>query len=211
MQEKIRIIKEDSDVNSRLAQFDATKNELHKIVHAVVAARNDAVFSDPINAAGMLGYIYGTRTLREIFMAKGWQIDRAENIESVCSPDKSIKIIYQNVDSAANPFRDPKAISGKGPAAARMLSLATPYLFPEWEKERKSLINSSVWFFCVSVDEDDVRAELSCPISIEGGQFGPFFERIFIVESGEWGTINLSKGDLTDLEDQDFEVNVTRK
>ena len=70
-------------------------------------------------------------------------------------------------------------------------------------------MNSGVWFYCVSVNGDDVRAELSRPISVGGGNFDGFFERIFIIRQGEWpdlAVMPLPTGGLTE-----FEPVVTRK
>jgi hypothetical protein len=86
------------------------------------------------------------------------------------------------------------AINGKGPAAESAIKSGQGVLFrdeelPEVAPERIASLNSSLWFLCISVneqDEDDVRAELSLPAAIEGGNFKGFLERIFIVKHGDW-------------------------
>ena len=212
MNSQFKIYKEADVVDARLAYFSTNKAELKNIVGAVVGAKNSVVLHDPITASGQVGYQLGTRTLRDVFMTKsGWKIDRTDNIESVYNAELGIKLIYQNVDSAADPLRDPRAVSGKGPATERMVSMTHPSLFPEWDAEVKKNLNSSIWFFCVSVIGDDVRAELSRPLAIVGGQFGLFIERIFIVQSGEWGRFDPSKFNDDDLGGEAFEVNVSRK
>lgn len=212
MQPTFKIIKEDRDVDARLAElFATTREELYQIVRAVVGARNSVVLNDPITAAGQVAYQLGTRAVRDLFLPKGWARDRVDNIETAYHADTRQKIIYQNVDSAADPLRDPKAISGKGPAMERMVALTMPSLFPEWDAERLAKQNASAWFFCVSVNGDDVRAELSRPLSIEGGQFALFVERIFIVKSGEWRKFDPSKFEDDSVGNQTFEINVTRK
>ena len=52
-----------------------------------------------------------------------------------------------------------------------------------------------MWFLCVSVDGDDVRAELSKAPGVAGGNFKPFDERIFILRKGEWEKICVIGGD----------------
>lgn len=66
-----------------------------------------------------------------------------------------------------------------------------------------------MWFFCVSVVGDDVRAELSLPSGVSGGNFKDFIERIFIVKKGEWENIRLRTGEDSDA--VDFEPVVVRK
>ena len=203
------IIQEDWAIDSKLSNFDVTRKELQAVVLAAVAARADFVPNHPANAAGLLSYIYGTKALRDLFCPKGWQINRTGNIESVYHPEKGLKIIFQNADSAADPMREPRAISEKGPAAAKAVELGQWSLFPEFEasEAEKSEVNASVWYFFVCAGRDEVTAELSSPKSIEDRQFHGFNERIFIVKAGEWVDVDVSD----DQPAQDFEIQVTRK
>ena len=210
-----RIVNDAAEVQTRLYQlFGVTKDELVRVAHAVLMARNEAVSVDPMNARGQLMCIRGTREIRSVFMRKGWTIDRTGNIEATCSAERGIKVIYQNSDSAADPKREPRAISGKGPAAVRMVEEGQMY-FPEWEERRqrqreetRKLETAAAWFFCASVDGEEIMCELSCPRAVEGDQFKGFHERIFIIGAGEWGGFDLSK---FEPEGQDFDVAVTRK
>ena len=179
------------------------------MVFAAIAARADFVPNHPANAAGLLSYIYGTKALRDLCCPKGWQINRTGNIESVYHPGKGLKIIFQNADSAANPEREPRAISDKGPAAKTAVEHGQWSLFPEYEtsEAEKNEANASVWYFFVSGSAVEVTAELSCPKSIEDKQFNGFNKRIAIVKSGEWVDVELTD----DQPSQDFEIQVTRK
>ena len=212
-----KLFKDAEEVKSRLQDFGVSTEDLIKIVHAAAGGRNSSVANDPKTAGGQFAYIYGTRALRDVFLPLDWKRDRHDNIESVINPTKGIKIIFQNVDNAADPLRTPKALSSKGTASARVVDFAQPNLtnfseiFPK-DSGGKKKSNTSVWFFCVSVDGDNVRAELSRPYSLEGGQFGEFMERIFIVqgEDGDsWNNLNISLEDDNDLDE--FEVNISRK
>lgn len=205
------IYKANEDVNQKLECLGATREELLDVVGAVELAKNNTIITDPVTAGGQFAYIYGTRAIRNLFIPKGY-VQRTNNgIEEVYNSSTGVRIVFQNVDSAADPLRAPKAISKKGPASERMVALATPYLFAEMEEDRISRINDSVWYFCVSINGDDVRAELSRPISIENGQFSLFLERIFIVNIGEWDGFDPSKFDEEDGNDLVPEINVTRK
>lgn len=206
------------EVSAKLSQFGITLDDAIRVVRAVVTAHNDAVPFDPSTTAGQFRYIYGTRTVREIWCGLGWKIDRLSNIESVFDSKSGTKIVYQNVDCACDEKRSPKAISDKGEASKKLIQRSTSaYLFPEMEAEDEERMeteairaNATTWYFCVSVNGDDVRAELSLPYSVEQENFSTFIERIFIVLPGDWG------GDgMIDLDDDsdaiEFEPIVSKK
>lgn len=206
------IYKEDWEIDVRLVPFEVTRAELFEIVRVVAGARADAVENDPVTAEGQFAYIFGTRATRALWRTKGWLLHRSENIESVRHP-KAIdwRVIYQSVDIAASLTVDPRAISGKGAGAERFIEATQPSLFPAEEVKPSKFVpeNRGAWFLCVSVNDDDVRAELSRPISISGGNFEGFYERIFIVREGEWPKLAvtpLPEGGATE-----FEPVVTRK
>jgi hypothetical protein len=88
-------------------------------------------------------------------------------------------------------------------------SLFTPEQLASAEPIKFEPINTGVWYFCVSIDGDDVRAELSLPSAIENGAFGKFIERIFIVGAGEWGDLVTKLR--PDSEPAEFQPVITRK
>ena len=191
-----RFYMEPWDVDARLVPFGVTRAELLRIVAGVVAARADSVENDPATAEGQFAYIYGTRFVRSLFRTKGYLFYRHDNIEGVEHSERNLKIIYQNVDLAASWLHDPRPISAKGSGSDRVVDLAQGALFtPEQlassQVVKVDQIDTGVWYFCVSVDGDDVRAELSLPAAIENGSFAKFIERIFIVNGGEWGGLML--------------------
>jgi hypothetical protein len=209
-----RIVAQDYEVASRLDQLGLSAPELIGVVHQAVAAKAGFVLNHPANAAGQLSYIYGTGALRDVLRPKGWQIDRTGNIEATLDPKTGIKIVFQNADSACDDGRDPKAISGKGPAARRAVDLGQRNLFPEYEaedREKHLRENAALWYLLVYINGDDVRAELSFPKRIEDGQFKGFNERIYIIKAGEWASMMPPVADDDEGPAQDFEINVTRK
>ncbi|MGB5086081.1 MAG: hypothetical protein WBO09_16110 [Methylocystis silviterrae] len=187
-----RIYSEEWEVDSRLKRFGATRDELINIARQTSAHRADAIAIDPLTTAGQLSYIYGTRYKRLLFMPKGYLLDRRENVESVIHPESGIRIVYQNVDQACG-LTSPQAISGKGPAANRMIDNGQGVLFHEGDlpeaipQHKIDSLNSSVWYLCMSFNDDDVRVELSLPAFVKGKNFGVFAERIFILPGGGWG------------------------
>lgn len=172
----------------RLAALGLEYVPLLQVVSKAVTARNDSVETDPINTPGQFAYIYGTRAIRQYLLPKGWNIDRSENIEATVNPHTGTRLIYQNCDVCCSSSRAPRAISTKGAAACRMLDYHNGDLFPQLLAEAQSLASGNIWFLCVSVSGDDVRAELSCPGKLEGKQFSEFRERIYLSPDGFLGT-----------------------
>jgi len=200
---------EDGSVDALLAKmFDTTKGELTEVAEKAAAGKANAVDDDPITTPGTFAYIYGTRALRGLFRAKGWERNRSSGIESVYNAERGIKIIFQNADVAADPVREPRAISGKGNAAKRAVDFGQGTLFPELEEEDIKEATAAIWYFLVSIDKDDIRAELSRPRKIEGSQFHGFHERLFIIKKGDLTPFNFDDDDVPPPE---FDVNITRK
>lgn len=209
------VYQEDWEIDARLVPFGTKRAEWVEVARTVVGARADAVDNDPLSAAGQFAYIFGTRSTRALLRPKKWIIYREENIEAVRHPERDLKIVYQSVDLAASLDHDPKAVSGKGEGADRLISTAQGSLFtPEQltggTSSKWKPMNSGVWFFCVSVNGDDVRAELSLPIRVSGNNFSGFVERIFIVRPGEWPTLSVT-APLPQHGPTEFEPVVTRK
>lgn len=210
-----RYYREPWDIDSRLVPFGATREEFWRVVAGVVGARADAVENDPATAEGQFAYIYGTRFLRSLLRTKGYLLYREDNVEGVQHPDRNLKIIYQSVDLAASWLHNPRPVSAKRSGSERIVDSAQGSLFtPEELSSAQAItfepINTGVWYFCVSVDGDDVRAELSLPSTIENGVFGQFIERIFIIGGGEWGDL-AKKLRPDDVPPAEFEPVVTRK
>jgi len=206
-----KILADDWEVEPRLLALGLDRENLLKVVFAAVQARNDTTSNDPANAAGWFSYSYGTRTLREVFCGEKWMLDRTDSIESILNPNLGIKVAFQNVDSAADPNREPRARSKKGAGSERAVdnNQLNLWLLPEIENVvSASPDSSSIWFLMVYVNGSDVRAELSLPISIKDNQFTDFVERIFLIKGGEW-----SDFEINELEDDNdsFEVHVSRK
>ena len=206
-----RIYQNRWEVDARLAPFGVTRAELAAVARAVVGARADAVEDDPATAEGQFAYIYGTRHTRALFRSKRYLPFRREGIEGVRHPERDLRIVYQSVDVAASIDHDPQAVSGKGAGADRVIDSAQGrFVFPDDPVRRHTGGNETgIWFFCVSVNGDDVRAELSLPAGVGGGNFDRFIERIFILGEGEWEKLALGDGDAAEA--AEFEPKVTRK
>ncbi|MEJ2626500.1 MAG: hypothetical protein P8Z80_18915 [Pseudolabrys sp.] len=206
------IYREDWEIDARLVPFGVTRRELIEIARIVAGARADTVENDPVTAEGLFAYIFGTRATRALWRTKGWRLHRSENIEAVRHPKvMDWRIIYQSVDIAASISVEPRAVSGKGAGAERFIQATQPSFFPSEEVKPSKFApeDRGTWFYCVSVNGDDVRAELSRPISVGGGNFEGFYERIFVIRDGEWSGLDVKP--LADDGPTEFEPVVTRK
>ena len=179
-----------------------------QVIRAAVGARRNATPFHPLSAGGLLAYLAGTEHLRRVFLPKGWQTCRRDNIESIFHPEIGIKIVYQNADRAGDPLFDPIAVSKKGAGAARAVELGQYDLFPESREQVVAELTAAIWYLFVYADGPDVRAELSCPVAINDEQFDQFHERILLVQKGEWDTPDPLADDAPPM---DFEVSVSRK
>jgi hypothetical protein len=202
------VLAEEIEIAPRLDQLGATKPELLQVVRAAVGARRNATPFHPLSAGGLLAYLAGTEHLRRVFLPKGWQTCRRDNIESIFHPGIGIKIVYQNADRAGDPIFDPIAVSKKGAGAARAVELGQYDLFPESREQVVAELTAAIWYLFVYADGPDVRAELSCPVAINDEQFDQFHERILLVQKGEWDTPDPLADDAPPI---DFEVSVSRK
>ena len=209
---KMTVFAEDFEIGPRLEQLGTDRAELLDIVRAAVGARRNAVPFHPLSAGGLFSWLEGTGQLRRVYIAKGWEICRRDNIESVYNPDLGIKIVFQNAERAGDPVFEPLASNRKGAASARAVELGQIEMFPEHrlEKEKTAAeLSASTWILFVEAEGDTVRAEFSCPKAISDEQYAGFHERILLVQRGEWDAP-------TPVSDEGeppaaYEVNVSRK
>lgn len=218
MSESARVFSDEWAIEKRLNEvFDAKREDFMPIIREVVGAMADAVEDDPIFAKGMFGHIHGVRNTRGLFRAKGWKLLRKNGNELVEHPDRPLMVGYQTVDIASVEDRDPKAISGKGSGAKQVIDEAQLDFFDKLEMRLDQLpapSDTGLWHLCVSVeevslDEVDVRAEISFSKGVENGNFSGFIERIFLLQKGEWSRVDLKKDEPLDA--VEFKPVVKRK
>lgn len=211
---KTKIIREEWDVEQRLAELGTNKAELIEIAKKALAARADSTDDDPISGPGLLSWIFGTRALRKTFRVKGgWTKNSADNIPSVVNKATGIKLIFQNAESAADPLNDPRPVSSKKKASERLVAQAQiVFLFPELEAPAEEFVDipSTAYYLFVAANEGAPTVELSSPRKVEDGQFIGFHERIFVACPGEIEGIELFDDGGGDA-GQDFDVVVTSK
>jgi len=181
-----KIFDEDAAVNGKLLAFNLSREALREVVIRAKEERDRADGHHPATAAGTFSYHWGTKALRDLLITQGdWEKKRERGIESVINHD-GMMIIFQNVDCACGEA-DPQPISRKGEGSKDLLSAGQydTLTLVEFDKYPTDNINQKVWYFCVSFNGDEVRAELSLPVSIKNGGFTAFSERIFIIANDD--------------------------
>lgn len=178
------IVSFSSDIENRLFDFGFAKENLLAVGQTARAYADDASSSMPLNAPGMLSYIYGVGELRQQLVGSEYLPDRTCGIESVIRRDRSLRIGFQNVDKCCEDM-PPLPRSEKGNGAA---SLSSASLFEHYDVEAGPLTgvkSDGVITYYVMVGQDG-SIELSCPV-IEKGKYVAWHERIFIYSpDGEW-------------------------
>jgi hypothetical protein len=167
----------------------------------------------------------GTRRLREEFLTeKGWEKDDTDQIASIVNKTVGLRIIVANTDDVTgieDAGRFPQNRSKKGAATDRIVQCNQLSFMDKLDESLKVIALRSVgktahsiitWYLCVYNEGDEVRAEFSCPVGLDGGLFTDFDERIVIVgpDGGDSAPIRRRSG--SDSEDgSEFDVPVTRK
>jgi len=203
-----RIITDSTHISQRLMELGISKDALIEVIQAAIGARNNVTPLHPKSAGGMTAWIEGTYRLRAVSLASGWIPHIQDNIEFIYNEKTQTKIAYQNAERAGELNFDPIAASKKGAGSARAVASGQWDLFPESLKEIHERDQSKVWYLFVYSDGIEVCAELSCPETIENGEFRGFSQRILLVQPGEWDSLDLTDDGNGELE---LDVSVTRK
>ena len=181
------VVSEPHEIETRLSDFGLVREQLLEIGRIARTYADDAGPTMPLNAAGMLAYIYGVNEVRCQLVGFGYLIDRTCGIEGVISNDRTIRIGFQNVDKCCVDM-PPVPRSEKGGGAA---SLSSPNLFEYAGIEPGPVSGEKtdgVLTYYVMVGADG-SVELSCPI-IEKGKYASWHERIFVYSpDGDWDTL----------------------
>ena len=114
-----RILRDEWDVDSRLAELGAARAPLLRVRDRAYASAADATPNHPANAAGTFSYQNGTFGLREEFVGDEWEVDREDGVEAIRNERLKVKIVFANVDVACDDEHDPKPRSRKGAGTER--------------------------------------------------------------------------------------------
>ncbi len=200
---------EEWDVNERLNELGLTRDLLLEIVQACVAARGGCTDNDPPAAGGWDAWRMGTRRAREKLRPLNWDKDETGGLSTVKSDEHEMRIAILNTDDATGlRARAPTNSSKKGVATERAVDL-NGELFPDTAPTIDAPCGHPIWYLCVHVSGDDVRAELSFPERFHNGFIAAWIERILLLEPGQWDKISIAAP--TDDSGPDLEIEVRRK
>ena len=207
------------EVSNRLEELGWTAEELLEVSEAMVAARFSCTENDPSSAPGWMSWKDGTRRVREIGSLKGLTKADIDQIPCIVDTKRKLKFSVSNTDDGtAIEGRIPQNHSKKGPGTDRAVTGNQGSLFDPKDapvvplskmKAQPGLLVS--WFLLVYVDGDDFRAELSCPVEIEGGFFTDFSERIVLTGPNGGGGVKKRSDEPDDGDPMEFDIPVTRK
>lgn len=196
---KVVIFKNLVEVSNKLAERGTSRELMMAVLDAMVAAKNECTDNDPAGSRGWRAWQMGTRRNREVHVGiSDWQKDDTDQISSIVSKKLGLRIVICNTDDGTcMDAGEPQNCSKKGVGNEKAIDGNQISLFPDAElpaarktsgdnivvlkAARTSVGPVTTLYFCAHIQGDEVRAELSCPVSFEGGFFGKFVERIYIV------------------------------
>ncbi|MGO6724523.1 hypothetical protein ACCS51_26555 [Rhizobium ruizarguesonis] len=221
------VVKTFPEMVSRLEAKSTSRETLLEVVEAVVAARADSTDFDPYGTAGWRGWQMGTRRSRETHVGlNGWEKDDADQVPSILNRLIGIRIIVCNTDDGTcvdDPLRrGPQNRSKKGAATDRavnsnqgsfmaILEASVSEKVIALASKRKTPPPIMTYYLCVYVEGEDIRAELSCPTSVNNGYFEDFSERIFILGGEAEPPIPKPLQKIDEEDGSDYPITVKRK
>ena len=205
------------DARRRLAELGVSLDATIKALSAGQVARLSCTDNDPPFIPGTEAWRFVVRTLRDELVPTGvWQKADPGNFSLIINDKRKINIVVASGDMLTRLSRDtdPKTRHLKG-AFTEAVTLRNKYtggLFPEVISEEVrialSILEYPTWILLIYITDDEIRAELSYPDKIEGGQIVSWKERIFIPDTADHpgSVINPVKDT-----DPDIDVPVRRK
>ncbi len=222
---KTAIITKPLEVQNELERIGLSDEQVLEIVHAMAGARADATENDPPGAAGWSAWRMGIRRSREVTVHDkrfpDWERDETGQVSSVVNRKLGVRLLVSNTDDGTGidaEDRFPQNRSKKGAATDRIVlsnqgvfefmeHAANVVAFPKAADAEQGTVS---WYVCVYSEGEELRAEISCPIGIEGGFFTGFSKRIIIL-GGDGAGIDPVRSQKPDGEVVEFDIPVARK
>ncbi len=207
------------EASNRLHDLGLTITQIRSIAEAMAAARASSTDNDPSSAPGLFAWIRGVRRMREVLLPEGWERENTDQVPTVANYDYGVRLTVMNTDNGTGIVESsPQPCSKKGVATERAafsnqkvfseIMETASNTFPLVDAQDSSEIIQ--WYICVYSDADVTRVEVSCPVSLTGGLFTSFEERIFVsLDNGgaEPSKIRKPGPDST----PEYDIQVTRK
>lgn len=185
------------DIEQRLNKLDLTRDKIIEIIRACVAGVGGCTDNDPPSAKGWQSWRWGVRRAREILRSEGWEKDDTGGFSTIVNHNKRIRIAVVNTDEGTSDAkRIPQNRSRKGPTTERCVSVNNLQLSlaNDWFSRKPSDVNMPIddyttWHLCIYIEGDKVLAELSILDEFSSGHFSHCYERIFLIQDGDWETL----------------------
>jgi len=199
------IRREPFEVAARLAELQlGSVEQLLKVRSVAIAASADATAYHPANSAGTFAYHHGTFALRNEYVGKVWQLDRADGVEAIVNGALKIRVIFSNVDIASNDEFGPKPRSRKGAGAERVCIGNLFGLLPRYAPQQPD-----GWATFYLMVDGQGAAELTRPI-VKNNTFSAYIERNYLSNGDD-----IDRGTPLSLHDDDaadgFDPEVVRR
>lgn len=175
MMTETRIMRAEFEADARLHELTLPRKLLLEVRDVARAAASNATPFHPANAAGTYAYQEGTWALRDRFVGGDWFVERTEGVEAIRNDRLGLRVIFSNVDIAADDDNKPKPRSPKGAGAERA---CVGNLFGSDLPEFAPLEIDGVATYYLMVDERGA-AELTRPV-VKGRTFSQYIERIYL-------------------------------
>lgn len=212
------------EVANELEAIGLSPEMVLEIVMAMAGAKADTTENDPPGSAGWSAWRMGVRRSREVTMHSkvfpGWARDEEGQVSSVINRKLGIRLLVANTGDGTginDQDRYPQNRSKKGGATDRLIQVnqgvfefmedANVIAFPRSSDSAQGIAS---WYVCVFAEQGDIRAEVSCPIGIEGGFFTGFHKRIIIL-GGDGTGIDPAKMTKPEVGVVEFDIPVARK
>ena len=201
-------------VDKRLEELGLDQKELREAVRQGQFAFSNCTENHPPIVRGLYAWGETVRALREYLRPKGWMLSDEKNYSRVIRPDNRIAIaVCTGDENTGVPNARPSNKAHKGPSTEdaiiyNQLKLGLP---PETSPPAKMNCyqNQQVtWILLVHRAANEVRCELSLPLSFGIGQIDDWKERILLepIPLNDAHQIQI-----TQPEAQDISVTVKRK
>jgi len=204
-----QILKDDWDIALKLHDLSLDKTKLLKVRAMAMSAAADATSFHPSNAPGTFAYQQGTFGLRNEFVGGEWVVDRTDGVEGIRNDARKVKVVYANVDIAAEDFHEPKPRSAKGSGAERLCAGNGWFDTPSYYPPSANVAEKSGWAVYYLMVAPNGAAELSRPV-IQGGTFKYYVERFYLSHGDDFDTQADQTFEANDIID-DFDPVVIRK
>lgn len=201
------------DVERRLRSLGLTTEILLDSVRAGLDGRLSCTELDPPMFPGQTMWAHTLRRLRQRTTLHNWTPNDDGNYSVALSPDKLIAVaVSTGNENTGHPTTMPTTMSRKGPRTAEVVAANQLILDLRLPGEASPVIAGSqqreTWLLLIHMDDSEVRAELSLPLTIDEFDFVSGWRERIILPSVEFGP---SEIDLPVDDSPDIDIAVRRR